>query len=279
MGGAGVRQLMGEYDVSIAVPASDLQSNAVIVTGTADNAANAKAALEEKLRELEDEKADKAAKSYEVKIEVNPEHHPKIIGRKGAIIQQIRNDFDVNIQLPKKGAPDEAIITITGYEDQAFKAKKAILDIVRDIESQTKEDVRIDRRVHPMLIGRRGTGIRKIMSDFRVDIKFPREEDPDPDTVVIMGSEDAVADCRDHLLNMEEEFLQDLEERGWMDEYMKPVENSSADQPKGNSKGFQVTKAPWHGGASEENFPTLGGGSSAPSSSASSKPPVWGPRR
>ena len=31
-----------------------------------------------------------------------PEYHPKIIGRKGAVITKLRDDFKVNIQLPKK---------------------------------------------------------------------------------------------------------------------------------------------------------------------------------
>ena len=36
-----------------------------------------------------------------------------------------------------------------------------------------------------MIIGRRGAGIRKIMADYKVDIKLPREKDPDPDLVQV----------------------------------------------------------------------------------------------
>lgn len=66
---------------------------------------------------------------------MNPEYHPKIIGKKGAVIQQLRKNHDVNIQLPKKGADDEHIITITGYEDDAIKCKEAILKIVQEFVS------------------------------------------------------------------------------------------------------------------------------------------------
>lgn len=38
---------------------------------------------------------------------VNPKFHPKIIGRKGAVISQIRKDHDVNIQFPDKGDEDQ----------------------------------------------------------------------------------------------------------------------------------------------------------------------------
>ncbi len=70
-----------------------------------------------------------------MKLEVNPEYHPKIIGRKGAVITQLRKEFDVNVQLPKRGVPDEHIITITGYEEDAHKAKEAILKIVSEFVS------------------------------------------------------------------------------------------------------------------------------------------------
>jgi hypothetical protein len=51
-----------------------------------------------------------------------------------------------------------------------------------------KEEVKINHRVHSMIIGRRGTGIRKIMSDYNVDIKLPRQGDPDPDLVVVSST-------------------------------------------------------------------------------------------
>ena len=94
-----------------------------------------------------------------------------------------------------------------------------------------------------MIIGRRGAGIRKIMQDFNVDIKMPRERDPDPDLVVIMGNdEDNVLDCMDHLLNMTEEYEQEVIEK---EQYTKPTLKSGAGQEKKTkSDGFKVAKAP-----------------------------------
>lgn len=273
--GAGVRQLMNEFDVNIKVPSSEQQSNVIVITGTASNAEEAKRMLLEKVDELEKEKAEKEAKSFEVKLEVNPEYHPKIIGKRGAVIQQLRKDFDVNIQLPKKGADDEHVITITGYEDAADKCKKAILNIVHEFESMVKEELSIDRRVHPMIIGRGGSGIRKIMKDFKVDIKLPRDGDSDPDVVIIMGSPEAIEDCKEHLLNLQEEFLQDIIDREWMEEYTRPKsKQTEANEKTGSSKGFQVKGAPWQG-ASDEAFPTLGGGQG----SGEPNTPAWGPSR
>jgi len=45
------------------------------------------------------------------------------------------------------------------------------------------------------------------MEQFSVDIKFPRSTDPDPDIVTVIGAEDNVLDAREHLLNLEEEYV------------------------------------------------------------------------
>lgn len=275
--GAGVRALMDAYDVNIKVPASDLKSSVIVITGTPTNVEEAKKGLAQRVEELEAEKADKELRSFELKFEVNPDYHPKIIGRNGAVITQLRKDFDVNVQLPKRGSEDDHIISVTGLEADAEKAKAAILKIVSDIESMDREEVRIDPRVHGMIVGRRGQGIRKIMSDFNVDIKLPQKSDPEPDIVVIMGQEDNVLDCRDHLLNMEEEYMQDVRDKEDMEMYMKPApKQDNAAKSKNSSKGFHAgAGAPWQG-ASDDAFPTLGGGAG---NNAAASTPVWGPRR
>ena len=74
-------------------------------------------------------------------------------------------------------------------------------------EDLVTQDVDIDHRVHSRIIGSRGRGIHKIMEDFHVDIRFPGRDSDNPNLVVITGTEEAVMDCRDHLLNLEEEYV------------------------------------------------------------------------
>merc|ERR1712168_1714537 len=140
---------------------------------------NAKAGLAQKVERVEAEKEERIKRSFEVTVEVKPEYHPKIIGRSGGVINKLREDFKVNIQLPPKGSENEEMITITGLEEDALAAKKAILGIVNQYESMIKEEVQIDPRVHSMIIGRRERTIRKIMDDYKVDIRLPREGDED----------------------------------------------------------------------------------------------------
>ncbi len=74
-------------------------------------------------------------------------------------------------------------------------------------EDMFTKEVSIDARVHPRIIGSKGRGINRIMEDFKVDIRFPRSNDPDPDLVVVAGAEDDVLDCIEHLLNLAEEYV------------------------------------------------------------------------
>lgn len=89
--------------------------------------------MQKRCEELEAAKQDRLLKSYELKLEVVPEYHPKIIGRRGAVITKIRSDHDVQINFPKKGDPEEHIITITGYEDNTKKARDDIMKIVNEL--------------------------------------------------------------------------------------------------------------------------------------------------
>lgn len=45
------------------------------------------------------------------------------------------------------------------------------------------------------------------MDDFKVEIKFPRGEDSNPNLVTITGHDEQVLDAKDHLLNLEEEYV------------------------------------------------------------------------
>jgi len=271
--GKEVREMMNEYDVNIRVPTADQQSDIVLVSGVPTHVENAKAGLAEKLEKLENEKQERIKRSFEVTVEINSEYHPKIIGRSGGVINKLRQDFKVNIQLPSKGSENGELITITGLEEDANAAKQAILKIVNQYESQIKEEVQIDPRVHSMIIGKRGRTIRKIMDDFKVDIRLPRDGDEDASLVVITGDEEAVLDCIDHLKLLEEEYIQDAADKEWMQQYEKP--NRSLDNKESNKhpKEFKVSKAPWDVSSSEA-FPSLGGGASN-----SAGPISWGPAR
>uniref|UniRef100_A0A8C1ERS7 Vigilin n=1 Tax=Cyprinus carpio carpio TaxID=630221 RepID=A0A8C1ERS7_CYPCA len=280
--GSGIRKMMDEFEVNIQVPAHELQSDIISITGLASHLDRAKEGLLERVKELQAEQEDRALRSFKLTITVEPKYHPKIIGRKGAIITQIRNEHEVNIQFPEKNDENQDQITITGYEQNAVAARNAIQAIVDELEEMISEDITLDSKVHARIIGARGKGIRKIMDEFKVDVRFPQSGAADPNLVTVTGRPEHVDEAIDHLLNLEEEYMADVVENEAKMAYMKPSGStaSSMEEPRGPSKGFVVREAPWATGnekapdmSSSEEFPSFG----APVTNARSSP--WGPKR
>lgn len=60
-----------------------------------------------------------------------------LIGRKGAVIQKLREDYGVNINVPPSttDAEDEKSnqIKLIGYEHKCVKAKAAIEEMIREL--------------------------------------------------------------------------------------------------------------------------------------------------
>uniref|UniRef100_A0A8P4KNS9 Vigilin n=1 Tax=Dicentrarchus labrax TaxID=13489 RepID=A0A8P4KNS9_DICLA len=279
--GSGIRKMMDEFEVNIQVPAPDQQSDKIAITGLANHLDRAKEGLLERVKELQVEQEDRALRSFKLTITVDPKYHPKIIGRKGAIITNIRTEHDVNIQFPEKNDENQDQITITGYEHKAIAARDAIQAIVDELEEMISEDITLDSRVHARIIGARGKGIRKIMDEFKVDLRFPQSGAADPNLVTVTGRPELVDEAIDHLLNLEEEYMADVVENEAKMAYMRPHGGSAAamDEHRGPSKGFVVREAPWTTAnekapdmSSSEDFPSFG----AP---VATKASPWGPKR
>jgi len=279
--GQSIRDLSDRYDVHIEVPNSEEHLDYIKITGTNEAVENAKAAVEDRIKEIDAEKEDRQLRSFELEFEVDPEFHPKIIGKRGLVINKIRQDHNVQITFPRRGDENEKIIKVVGYEDKAIAARDDILKIVNDLNALHRVEVFLDARVHSRLIGTRGRSIRKIMDEFNVEIKFPRSSDPEPDLVVISGAEADCEEAKDHLLNLEEEYLQDVTETRAYDRSEETNNFFGNHNSKANSggEGFVVKGGPWEQRApdttSTEDFPTFGGGASHAPASAS----TWGPRR
>ncbi|CAL1268501.1 unnamed protein product [Larinioides sclopetarius] len=204
--GKDIRCLMETCDVNITIPPQDAQSNIITLKGSPENIIEVKKLLKERIEQLELEKHDKLLRSFQLTVEVDPQYHSKIIGRKGAVISKIRKDHNVQISFPEQDSASDTVITITGNEKDAEAAKKTILKLVQEQEDMYKEEISIDRRVHSRIIGKEGLSVLKIMDKFNVDIRFPRSSDR-VDSVVIQGAEDYVLYAKNHLFDLEEEYL------------------------------------------------------------------------
>ncbi|KAM6959618.1 vigilin [Tautogolabrus adspersus] len=286
--GSGIRKMMEEYEVNIWVPQPEKQLDVIKVTGLAANAERAKQGLLERVKELQAEQEDRALRSFKVTMSVDPKFHPKIIGRKGAVISQIRKDHDVSIQFPDKGDEQQDLIVILGYERNVEEARQAIQQLVAELQEMVSQDVHLDPRTHARIIGARGKAIRKLMEEFKVDIRFPQPGSDEPDKVTVTGLPETVDNAIDHLLNLEEEYMLNVTETETLAAYMKPPSRYGGgggaggldDSSGGPAKGFVVRDAPWNAAgnkapdmSSAEDFPTFGTGVAPKQASA------WGPKK
>lgn len=278
--GSNVRELMNKFDVQIDLQPPEMKSDIIKIIGIKDNILEAKKAILQKVEEFEASKRDRELRSFEIKLDILPEYHSKIIGRKGAVVNKLRADFDVNITLPKAGDENDRIVTITGYMQNANDCKDEILKMVSEYDELITIVVDIDSRVHRRLIGNRGKNIRKMMEDYKVDIRIPKPTDANKDAVTITGQEEDVENARDHLLNLEEEYLQDVTD---ITPFHRGQTNlSTVFEQTLNTTGFVVKDAPWErqkelapNTQSQVDFPDFGGKNNETS------PPIstaWGGR-
>ncbi|XP_071011025.1 high density lipoprotein binding protein a isoform X4 [Oncorhynchus clarkii lewisi] len=201
----------------------------------------------------------KALVPVTTEVEVPFELHRYIIGQKGSGIRKMMDEFEVNIQVPAPELQSD-IISITGLANHLDRAKEGLLERVKELTAEQED---------------------------RVDLRFPQPGAADPNQVFVTGRPELVDEAIDHLLNLEEEYMADVNENESKMTYMKPTGDrgaSSMDEggrERGSSKGFVVREAPWQTGSekapdmsSSEDFPSFG----APVA-ATNKASPWGPKR
>lgn len=296
--GRDVRELMSRYDVHIELSPPEEKLDIIKITGTPASIVEAKKAIELRVEEYEAGRKDRELRAFELKLEIDPIWHSKIIGRRGAVINKIRANHGVQISFPRREDEADNIITIQGYEEAANAAKDEIMAIYNELNELVREQVDVDYRVHARLIGQRGRNIHKIMEEYKVEIKFPKQGDENPNAITIIGSPDAVSEAKDHILNLEEEYLEDIADAptptnsdlsSVIDSALK---KNGYDAPaagaagNGTTKkeGFVVKGAPWTksnnakpNAQSQEDFPAFGLGSGATNNTPFTS--AWGQRR
>jgi rRNA processing protein Krr1/Pno1 len=118
-----------------------------------------------------------------------------------------------NVLLPNETSNTNQLsdieIIITGYEDKALACRDEILQLIKDFQAKITMEIEIDPRIHARIIGSGGSKLQQIMKEYNVEIKF--QANNQTDKVHVIGTDqDKIDACIDHLLILEEEFVQDL---------------------------------------------------------------------
>jgi predicted PilT family ATPase len=223
-GGKYVIRLEEKYNVKITFPRSvaegsesrsreNLKSDEVFLKGGKKGVAGAKSEL------LDAAEFEKESNNV-VQFTVPSRAIPRILGKGGAIINQIKDDTDAAIDLDKAEDGSEATVTCRGSKKAIAAAKAAIQSIVDQLGEEVTDVLTIENKFHKALIGGGGQGLRSLIvrcggpADPKVQaglVRFPRPGDEPNDEVRLRGEpslikklkaelEKATADLRDRVV-------------------------------------------------------------------------------
>ncbi|CAF0938862.1 unnamed protein product [Adineta ricciae] len=245
--GSDLEKLSEQYpDVQITFPPLQSTSNTIYLRGQADQVEGLKKEL---LDRYEKYQADKVARSFELRFTIKPEYRPLIIGSRRRTINNLKQKHDVNILISNSQMPTSAVvptpaesngsdklhddqqaipqenhslstestsndveILIIGYESKALACRDEILKLIERFDSTITMEIEIDHRIHARIIGSGGQRLQQIMKEYGVDVKFPSNNQSD--SVHVIGTDqDKIDACIDHLLALEDDYVQDLPHR------------------------------------------------------------------
>ena len=176
----------------------------------------------------------------------------------------MQKKFNVRINLKKQ----QAGIEITGLQEDVHKCVDEISKFVDDLEGHVQKDVEIDSRVHYRIIGQRGSKLRSLMREWKVDINMPRKNDDDyenrKDIITVSGSNDNVETAIIELFNLETELLaeegdEEVDVRFkpsvpaqecWRDQEAREKEKKESQKNRGGQQkknSYKLVDAPWSG--------------------------------
>ncbi|XP_043539573.1 vigilin-like [Chiloscyllium plagiosum] len=127
-------------------------------------------------------------------ITVEQKYHRHLIGKNGANINRIKEQYKVSVRIPPDNEKSN-LIRIEGEPQGVQLAKKELLEMAVRMENERTKDLIIEQRLHRSIIGQKGEKIKEVRDKFpEVIINFP---DPvqKSDIVQLRGPKTEVEKC------------------------------------------------------------------------------------
>ncbi|KAF2117152.1 hypothetical protein BDV96DRAFT_571649 [Lophiotrema nucula] len=168
---------------------------------------------------IEQEEKDELERSYTTSFEFPQKFANFLIGKRGENIRKLREEFDVDIQVPDGKIPDGKV-EVKGPPAKANACKAHILQLAKRLEDEATHTLKIKPQYHRDLIGAKGAQVNRLQDRYNVRINFPRSVQVDddaateggasqknfrqqaPDEVLIRGPRRGADEAREELLNL-----------------------------------------------------------------------------
>ncbi|KAF9901826.1 hypothetical protein EC991_005621 [Linnemannia zychae] len=168
---------------------------------------------------VEETKHQQVMNSYTVTFDIPATASPHVIGKGGANINKLTEQFQVKFDLNDKAGADDKTkkktgnetmeVTIQGVKKNVETAKETIIKMVEQIADATVAKLNIPVVHHSALIGAKGHYVRRLEEKYGVRIQFPKAADLEDDedqsklnVVLVSGGKKGVQGAKEELLEL-----------------------------------------------------------------------------
>jgi polyribonucleotide nucleotidyltransferase len=124
-GGAVVKKLSSDHNVSIKIPQRDDPTSMIQILGTPDNAQKAIKAIEEIIG-----KSVSLEPFVTLQLDIPSSVHGLLIGKGGATLRDIESQSHASVNIPKREDPKGTYVTVEGTKDATNKAKEMMGKVI-----------------------------------------------------------------------------------------------------------------------------------------------------
>merc|ERR1719392_524996 len=173
-GGANIRRIRDETETDM-----------ITITGKKPNVNKAVS----EIQKIQNEMANITSQEIKIPSKI----HNTMIGAGGKLIQSIMNDCGgVAIKFPEPNSGSD-VVTVRGPKEDVEKAVKQLKEMSEEKQlSGITAEIKAKAQHHKFLIGKAGIHIQKIRDDTGARIIFPGPNDTDKETIVVIGTKEAV---------------------------------------------------------------------------------------
>lgn len=161
---------------------------------------------------------DEKERGHTLSFDFPQKHANQLIGKGGSNIRDLRDKFDVEIQV------SDGQVELKGPPAKANAAKTHIMALGRQWADEATYTLKVDPQYHRELIGAQGAQINKLQTRYKVQIHFPRSAKParddqsaadgssdsgrkprreqQPDEVMVRGPKKGADEARDEILSL-----------------------------------------------------------------------------
>lgn len=111
---------------------------------------------------------DEKERGFTLSFDYPQKHANQLIGKQGSNIKELREKFDVEIQV------EDGTVTLKGPKAKAEAAKTHISALGRQWADETTHIIKADPSLHGELIGKDGSQINRLQDRYKVQIHFPQ---------------------------------------------------------------------------------------------------------